>query len=82
MPCQSTPSRSSTLTSIDSLDSYSARTVDVQSLDARFIDPDKLKPRLDKILRGQHYEVKLERGRWQILGALKLSEQDKLSLRL
>ena len=78
----STPSRSSTLSSIDSLDSCSARIVDVQALDARFVNPDKLRPRLDEIFHGQHYVLELQRGQWRILGAPKLSKQDKSSLRL
>jgi hypothetical protein len=75
----STPSRSSTLSSFDSLD---ARIVDVQALDARFVNPDKLRPRLDEIFHGQHYGLELQRGQWRILGAPELTKQDKSSLRL
>jgi hypothetical protein len=78
----STPSRSSTLSSFDSLDSYSARIVDVQALDARFVNPDKLRPRLDEIFHGHHYRLELQRGQWRILGAPELTKQDKSSLRL
>jgi hypothetical protein len=78
----STPSRSSTLSSFDSVHSDSARTVDVQVLDARFVNPDKLRPRLDEIFHGQHYGLELYRGQWRILGAPELTKQDKSSLRL
>lgn len=78
----STLSRSSTLSSFDSLDSSSTRIVGVQALDARFVNPDKLRPRLDEIFHDQDYRLELVRGQWRILGAPQLTKQDKASLRL
>ena len=78
----STPSRSSTPSSFDSLDSSSARIVDVQALDARFVNADKLRPRLEEIFHGEHYRLELRRGQWRILGAPELTKQDKSSLQL
>ena len=77
-----TSSRSSTLDSLDSLNRLEAHKLDVQVLDARFIDPDKLQPRLQHIFQTPQVELKLKDGKWHIFDAPKLSEEDELSLRL
>ncbi|KIW64563.1 hypothetical protein PV04_09488 [Phialophora macrospora] len=73
----SSPSRTSTQSSLDSI-----QTVPVQLLDARFVDSHKLRPRLDEIFQNQDYELKLCGGQWHILGAPRLTKQHKASLLL
>ncbi|KIW17264.1 hypothetical protein PV08_04455 [Exophiala spinifera] len=73
----SPPSRSSSQSSLDSI-----QTVPVQLLDARFVDSDKLRPRLNKIFEGQNYGLERSHGQWRILDAPPLSQQNKSSLLL
>jgi hypothetical protein len=73
----SSSSRTSTQSSLGSIE-----TVPVQLLDARFVDDHKLRPRLDEIFQNQDYEVKLRNGQWHILGAPRLTKQQKSSLLL
>lgn len=87
MPIYKNPSRSSTVDSQDTLSSTGSsngttETVAVQTLDARFANPEKLAPRLDVIFNGQNYGLELQRGQWRITGAPRLSKEDISSLHL
>ncbi len=78
----SSPSRSSTQSSFDSLQCSSRQIIPVQLLDARFVDSEKLRPRLTEIFHGYDYRLELASGQWRILGAPELTKQDKSRLLL
>ena len=83
----SSPSRSSTQSSFDSLQCSSPQIsrpqiIPVQLLDARFVDSEKLRPRLTEIFHGYDYRLELASGQWRILGAPELTKQDKSRLLL
>jgi len=78
----SSPSRSSTQSSFDSLQCSSRQIIPVQLLDARFVDSEKLRPRLTEIFHGHDYRLELACGQWRIFGAPELTKQDKSRLLL